>query len=417
MFLDSGLTGDGINRLLREMSTMQILPGCNTVGDDTSDVTVPKMTNPLPKCSAPSFLALVLTHHCNLNCDYCSARAEHDGKVAFIPLGTLMEAVTPVIQMVRDKPLEVHLTGGEPLLAGLEYIKDLSLALRTVASEACRPLTIGLQTNGVLIDSRWAELFQDFDIKVSISMDGPPSLNDLTRGCSDSVIKGWHLLSQAGVDPGIIGCLDSRSVERLAEVVDYFESQRVRKLRLNPLLTIGRGKDNQSKLSAKALGQAWVWLLDHMLESPCRLREYNILRQVVRFVSAMQGKDFVSDYCEAITCHAGGRLAALLPNGSWAGCPRLQLDAPLPGQGPHDPHWHQAARNRYAPAHGWEQCWDCPADIICTHGCHAMHRGDFHNFDVECQATRHLFSALNARWATQQSQLETLASEGFEANR
>jgi len=39
----------------------------------------------------------------------------------------------------------------------------------------------GLQTNGVLVDDEWIELFERYQISAGVSLDGPPAVNDLHR--------------------------------------------------------------------------------------------------------------------------------------------------------------------------------------------------------------------------------------------
>ena len=72
-----------------------------------------------------------------------------------------------------------------------------------------------MQTNAVLIDSGWVDLFERYQIAVGVSLDGPPAVNDFHRldlkghGSYDRTVAGLRLLQQAAAQgrmaaPGLL---------------------------------------------------------------------------------------------------------------------------------------------------------------------------------------------------------------------
>ncbi|WP_025850801.1 radical SAM protein [Paenibacillus ehimensis] len=128
-----------------------------------------------------------LTGSCNLNCSYCYVFNGEDTryllrprlmdrKVAQAGLNRIFEYTQK--NGVNRLVLSFH--GGEPLLVGKEYLSWLL----TYIKETCPiglQVNIGLQTNGVLLDREWLELFAQYGISVGVSIDGPPEIHDRYR--------------------------------------------------------------------------------------------------------------------------------------------------------------------------------------------------------------------------------------------
>lgn len=65
-------------------------------------------------------------------------------------------------------------------------------------------------SNGTLIDEKMANLIHMYDIKVTISIDGPEEIHDLNRvdaagkGSFSRVIRGIEMLNQVGSPPALL---------------------------------------------------------------------------------------------------------------------------------------------------------------------------------------------------------------------
>ncbi|MFV2178190.1 FxsB family cyclophane-forming radical SAM/SPASM peptide maturase [Actinomadura sp. LOL_016] len=135
------------------------------------------------------FRQFVLKMHsrCNLACDYCYMYEMADQGWRRQPRRmsrtTIDLVAARIAQHARDNGLprvEVILHGGEPLLAGLEHLR---YALKTIHSTAAPDVSVGfhMQTNGVLLDPSFLELFTEHDVHVSVSLDGDEKGHDRHR--------------------------------------------------------------------------------------------------------------------------------------------------------------------------------------------------------------------------------------------
>lgn len=118
--------------------------------------------------------------------------------------------------------------GGEPLLAGAQFLADFASQLRRACSV---PVDVSIQTNGLLLTDEALSLFEKDDIGVSLSLDGPKSANDkhrLTRKGLSSFTKTEQALLRLQHCPsifsGVISVIDvTTSAEELFKYFDNFK--------------------------------------------------------------------------------------------------------------------------------------------------------------------------------------------------
>ena len=79
----------------------------------------------------------------------------------------------------QDAGFAIVLHGGEPLLLGIDHLAELLRHLRTRLTPERYPISI--QTNGTLLSEKLLDLFAQTRTSVSVSIDGPPEVNDLAR--------------------------------------------------------------------------------------------------------------------------------------------------------------------------------------------------------------------------------------------
>jgi uncharacterized protein len=71
-------------------------------------------------------------------------------------------------------------------------------------------VVLAIQTNATLIDDAWAEVFEEFDVEVGVSVDGPPELNDRYRvdhrgrGSYTRIARGMEALRRRGLNFSIL---------------------------------------------------------------------------------------------------------------------------------------------------------------------------------------------------------------------
>ena len=167
--------------------------------------------------SSPIFgyILLKLASRCNINCSYCYWFRDKSvyERPAILTLDAEVEFCNKLEAHISRYALDeftILLHGGEPLLFGKARFSAFMERLGFVAKRTGSTLIYLISTNGLLIDEEWARLFKDFKVHVSISLDGPPEVNDARRvdfsggGAYDRVVRAISILRAAGLSPGII---------------------------------------------------------------------------------------------------------------------------------------------------------------------------------------------------------------------
>jgi uncharacterized protein len=133
---------------------------------------------------------------CNLACDYCYVYTLADQSWRSRPMimdqGTLVATARRIAEHCHGHGLDrvrVILHGGEPLLAGAGYLAGAVRLFRETAGSGVR-VDVGLQTNGVLLDEEFVDLFRSLGVRVGVSIDGDRVANDRHRRHADG--RGSH---------------------------------------------------------------------------------------------------------------------------------------------------------------------------------------------------------------------------------
>jgi uncharacterized protein len=183
-----------------------------------------------------TFVLVKLASRCNINCTYCYWF--RDPEVYNKPPVLTLEAedafCARLEQHIREFGLarfQLVFHGGEPLLFPKYRFIDLQKKLREIEFRTGCRIERGVTTNAILVDEEWANLFRTNDVQVTVSLDGPPEINDKYRvdfkgrGTIAATLRGIDCLRAAGIDPGLISvCNPSTDPERvLAYVVEELE--------------------------------------------------------------------------------------------------------------------------------------------------------------------------------------------------
>ena len=122
---------------------------------------------------------------CNFDCSYCYVYRGPDTSWRLQPKRMGREVVTALQDRLveqaehQEAGFAIVLHGGEPLLLGFRELAALLRGLRVRLSPERHPISI--QTNGALLSGKLLDLFAETRTSVSVSIDGPPPVNDLAR--------------------------------------------------------------------------------------------------------------------------------------------------------------------------------------------------------------------------------------------
>ncbi|MDR2535346.1 MAG: SPASM domain-containing protein, partial [Treponema sp.] len=123
---------------------------------------------------------------CNMRCSYCfyadiSARRQSPSK----GIMTSTTAAGIINNIFKDLSFGDSITfafqGGEPALAGLSWYQDFTSMVADQSRGRDIKIRYAFQTNGLLLDETWCELFHTHHVLVGLSLDIIPSLHDKNR--------------------------------------------------------------------------------------------------------------------------------------------------------------------------------------------------------------------------------------------
>lgn len=168
---------------------------------------------------------------CNIDCSYCYWF--RDPSVYLRPKLMSEPVADQLLARVKEhivrhslSEFSICLHGGEPLLWGRKNVERFANQAHQVAEETGCTIDVKMTTNGVLIDEGWADCFQEHDIGVGISIDGPAHVHDQNRKTFNggpthaAVERGIRLMQRRNLSFGVLAvCNPAHSAQ---EYFDYF---------------------------------------------------------------------------------------------------------------------------------------------------------------------------------------------------
>ncbi|MFE2912152.1 FxsB family cyclophane-forming radical SAM/SPASM peptide maturase [Kitasatospora indigofera] len=162
---------------------------------------------------------------CDLACDHCYVYEHADTSWRARPKTISDQVLAKAAERIGEHAaghrlpvVRVVLHGGEPLLAGPERLRRTAEAIRAALPPGC-VLDLRIHTNGVLLDRRFCELFDELDVRVGISLDGDRAANDRHRRYADGrsshpqVLRAVELLRTPGFRHLYAGLLCTIDIE------------------------------------------------------------------------------------------------------------------------------------------------------------------------------------------------------------
>lgn len=262
----------------------------------------------------PKSLVLWVTTDCNLNCKYCYADA---GKIQdYMSFETAKKA----IDSMEDFPLKIQFAGGEPLL-GLDLIEKVCIYV-----EDRKSTSLHIQTNGTLIDDRFIALVKKYKIKLGLSMDGVPKINESQRGNTRELIQGIYKLKENNIYVNINSVVTKENVEHLVKLYDLLLVMgNVRGMALDLLRNTGRAKENDDIClipEEKQIKDIINKLNQHSKEMGEKFGRKIIIREIEEAKYRLQNKSSIEAYCYASI----GRSYIVQPSGDIYPCGSLVGD-------------------------------------------------------------------------------------------
>ncbi|HXJ94108.1 MAG TPA: cyclophane-forming radical SAM/SPASM peptide maturase GrrM/OscB [Terriglobia bacterium] len=230
------------------------------------------------------------TPFCNINCSYCYL-PNRQAKERILP-----SVVSRVTQSVLDAgwiadQVTVVWHAGEPLVVGPDCLEHLM--------DACAPLCQNkirvqqyVQTNAMLINDRFCELFLRKHVRIGVSIDGPRDLHDRSRvtragaGTFDKVVRGIAKLRDFGIGFDVICVLTLDSLHRAEELYEFFSKLGASTVGFN--VDEIEGANSSSSMNQQnffeSLSKFWDAMFRvHFKQRAFRLRESDDLLEAIRY--------------------------------------------------------------------------------------------------------------------------------------
>jgi uncharacterized protein len=190
-----------------------------------------KKTVPPRKKLLTSVLIKPAGPDCNLACEYCFYR-EKEALFPAAPAHRMSEEILEeTLSQIFDQPataVSIGWQGGEPTLMGLEFFqKAVDLQARFGKGKT---VGNGLQTNGILIDARWADFLSKYRFLVGLSLDGPELVHDRYRLAAGGrptwrkTVDAAGRLLDAGVAVNALVVVNDHSSKFAREIYDFHKS-------------------------------------------------------------------------------------------------------------------------------------------------------------------------------------------------
>ncbi|SPE22829.1 Anaerobic sulfatase-maturating enzyme [Candidatus Sulfotelmatomonas gaucii] len=169
---------------------------------------------------------------CNLDCKYCF----YLEKELLYPQVDKWAMQPEVLESYIRQYIEAHDTpvvnfawqGGEPTLLGVDYFRRVVELEKKYANG--KQIANAFQTNGVLLNDGWGELFREYQFLIGISIDGPRELHDAYRvdkggqPTFDRVMRGMETLKRHNVEFNTLTTVHRANADSPLEVYRFLRA-------------------------------------------------------------------------------------------------------------------------------------------------------------------------------------------------
>jgi len=168
--------------------------------------------------AVPEYVVMQPTTLCNLDCRYCYLpHRALDNRMSVQVAAAVAESVNPWAAQGGRFSIVWH--GGEPLAAGRTHLAALMAPFVGVEHH--------VQTNATLIDDAWCAFFDEYQVRVSVSVDGPAQCNAerINRGGApayDRIERGIAALRLHGLRFSALCVVSAPRPGLAAELYAYF---------------------------------------------------------------------------------------------------------------------------------------------------------------------------------------------------
>lgn len=244
---------------------------------------------------------------CNLRCSYCFYTDETS--IRECPdYGMMTENTLETLTRKALEQAEGQCTfgyqGGEPTLRGLPFFEK-AVEFQKKFNLNHVQVSNAFQTNGILIDEKWADFFAESNFLVGLSIDGTSAVHNKNRrdakgeGSLHRAMEAARILRDYKVDFNILTVVTNETVPRTERIYDFFMEHGFFWQQYIPCID-PFGKE-ESFLDPAAYGEFLIRLYERWA-TDVRSGRFVSIRQFNNYIGMLNGKP-------ADTCSMMGRCA------------------------------------------------------------------------------------------------------------
>jgi uncharacterized protein len=210
--------------------------------DSESGAALAVVSGPAPRIT--SLLIKPASAVCNLDCSYCFYLDRDADPYKDLPARRMtfetLERLVDTYLFYSYPASTFAFQGGEPTLAGLDFFTKL-ISLQQRFGRNGQAVSNALQTNGILIDKDWCQLFRSYNWLIGLSLDGTEDINDQYRfnrggqGTWKRVMQALETMQSEKVEFNILCVVSQSNVRRAKDVWKFYRSHGIAHIQFIPL--------------------------------------------------------------------------------------------------------------------------------------------------------------------------------------
>jgi uncharacterized protein len=205
---------------------------------------------------------------CNIDCEYCYLASRNDRQRMHHDLVEC--AISWVYRNgLAGDDLTIVWHAGEPLVLPPQWYDEAFARAKRAAPQGAR-IRQAIQTNGMLIDDAWCDLFLSHQVSVGVSLDGPASMHDSQRrtrsgkGTHSQVMSGIATLKRRRVPFHVIAVITEQTLAEPDAFVDFFLGNDLCELGIN--IEEIEGENRKSTLGQLGIERRFRAFFDHLVD-------------------------------------------------------------------------------------------------------------------------------------------------------
>jgi len=265
---------------------------------------------------------------CNIDCIYCNEKS----KQLHYNENLTIDYIKKIFEYSNDR-VDILLHGGEPLIIGIEKIKNILELLKKFSDKLGY---IKIQTNGILLNEKYFELFfkeySDLKIDISISLDGDSYFNYLrvdynNNDTTKQVEKVFLLAKKYNKKIGVLSVINKKHINNSEKFISYLFQfkENILFLKFNPLYSSRDELDKETNISPLEYSMFLKEIYMYWIEK--YVYNYFVIEPIISYIQAIKGVE-KRKYCEfqqnkPYKCF---KFNTIYPNGDIAPCDTLSIN-------------------------------------------------------------------------------------------